>query len=168
MYFGLKLSTLWRYFYGPVMVVILAYCTVQLGSAWSAHLRHGQTGTWTVVRVACGPKGCNDIGNFVSTTGSDVRQGIGMDGVSSVGVGASLRAIDSGGEEVYPAGGGNAWLGDTVATATLVLLCAAWVWTVPVMGTRRRRAAHQSSLAGATSSPEVAGKPRHAKQTWTL
>ena len=34
----------WRYFIGPGMLVILVGCTLQLGPAWSAHLRHGQTG----------------------------------------------------------------------------------------------------------------------------
>jgi hypothetical protein len=157
----------WRYFFGPAMLVVLVVCTLQLGPAWSAHLRHGQAGTWTVTRVACGSKGCNDIGNFVSADGSDARPGVGLDGVSSLRVGASLPAIDSGGDDVYPLGGGNAWLRYTIATAVLVVLFTAWVWTVPVRGIRRRHAAHQSPLADAVSSPPTAGKPRHAKKTWT-
>jgi hypothetical protein len=156
----------WRYFFGPAMLVVLVVCTLQLGPAWSAHLRHGQTGTWTVTRVACGSKGCNDIGNFVSADGSDARQGVSLDGASSLPVGASLPAVDAGDDgDVYPLGGGNAWLRYTIATAVLAVLCAAWVWTVPVRGIRRRRAAHQPPSADAVTSPPTAGKPRHAKKT---
>jgi hypothetical protein len=154
----------WRYVLGPAMSVLMAVCIVFLGPAWSAHLGHGQTGTWTVARVACSSEGCKDIGNFVSADGSDARQGVSMNGVSSLGVGASLPAIDTGGDEVYPLGGGNAWLRYAIGTAVAAVFFAAWVWTVPVKGIRRRRAAHQPPLADAASSPPTAGKPRHAKR----
>ncbi len=135
----------------------LVFCALQLGPAWSAHLRHGQAGTWTVVRVACSSKGCNDIGNFASADGSDTRQGVSMDGASSLGVGASLAAVDGGGDGVYPLEGGSAWLRYTITALVLALVFAAWVWTFPVMVIRRRRAARQSSLAGTVSSPLAAG-----------
>jgi hypothetical protein len=115
--------------------------------------------------VACSSKGCNDIGNFASADGSDTRQGVSMDGASSLGVGASLPAIYAGGDGVYPVGGGSAWLLYTITTPVLVLVFAAWAWTFPVMVIRRRRAAHQPSSAGAVSSPPAAGQPRHARKT---
>ena len=158
----------WRYFFGPAMLVVLVGCTLHLGPAWSAHLRHGQIGTWTVTRVACSSKGCNDVGNFVSADGSYARHGVSLDEASSLRVGASLPATDTGDrDDVYPLGSGNAWLRYTTATAVLVVLLAAWVWTVPVSGIRRRRAARQSPSADGVSSRLAAGKPRHAKKTWT-
>ena len=147
------------------MLVPLVLCALQLGPAWSAHLRHGQAGTWTVVRVACSSKGCNDIGNFASADGADTRQGVSMDGASSLGAGTSLPAVDAGGDGVYPVGGGSAWLRYTIATPVLALLFTAWVWTFPVVVIRRRRAAGQPSLADAVNSPPAAGKPRHARKT---
>lgn len=104
-----KLMTLWHVA-GPVMCVLLVACGMELGPAWSAHLGHGQRGTWTVTQVLCSGKGCNDLGTFVSANGPDIRAGIGISRGSSLGVGHSLPAIDTGGDVVYPAGGGPDWL----------------------------------------------------------
>jgi hypothetical protein len=150
---GMKMSTLWRYIAGPAMWVLLVGCATQLGPAWSAHLGHGQTGTWTVTRVTCVKgKGCGDRGRFVSADGSDVRTDIPISGGSSLGVGSSLPALDTGGDEVYPPGGGYAWLAFTIVTPLLILLCAVWVWTFPLAVIRRRRAARQLPLLGTATS----------------
>ena len=83
----------------------------------------------------------------MTTCGCDIRVGIGISGGSSLGVGGSLPAIDTGGDEVYPAGGGPDWLMYTIMIPLLILLCAVWAWTVPLAVMRRRRAERQSSLA---------------------
>lgn len=146
--YGKNMGTWWRYVAGPAMCVILVGCAMELGPAWSAHLGHGQPGTWTVTQVLCSAKGCNHLGTFVSANGSDIRVGIGISRGSSLGVGSSLPAIDTGGDEVYPAGGGPDWLIFTIMTPLLILLCAVWAWTVPLAAMRRRRAERQSPLAG--------------------
>jgi hypothetical protein len=146
MYGMKKLITLWHVA-GPVMCVLLVVCGMELGPAWSAHLGHGQRGTWTVTQVLCSGKGCNDLGTFVSANGSDIRVGIGISRGSSLGVGRSLPAIDTGGDVVYPAGGGPDWLIFTIMPPLLILLCAVWTWTVPLAMMRRRRAERQSPLA---------------------
>jgi hypothetical protein len=131
MYEMKKLITLWHVA-GPVMCVLLVVCGMELGPAWSAHLGHGQRGTWTVTQVLCSGKRCNDLGTFVSANGSDIRVGIGISRGSSLGVGGSLPAIDTGGDVVYPAGGGPDWLIYTIMPPVLILLCAVWAWTVPL------------------------------------
>ncbi len=131
----------WRYIAGPVLWLLLAICVSQLGSAWSAHLGHAQNGTWTVTRVACGHgESCTDFGRFVSADGSDVRTNVEISGGSSLSMGRSLPATDSGGFKVYPAGGGHGWWAYTLATALLIAFCAVWVWTFPLAVLRRRRA----------------------------
>jgi hypothetical protein len=137
---------LWRYIIGPVMWWPMVVCAMQLCPAWSAHLGHGQRGTWTVTRVCINGR-CNDVGRFVSADGSDVRS-IRISGNSSLGVGGSMPAVDTGGDEVYPLGGDHAWLSYTIATPLLILVCAAWVWTFPLAVIRRRCAARQSSPLG--------------------
>ena len=121
-------------------MIMLVYSVLQLGPAWSAHLHHGQPGTWTVTQIACSNKGCNNLGRFVSANGSDIRTGIGISRGSSLGVGKSLPAIDTGGDVVYPANGGPDWLIYTVTTPLAVLLFAVWAWTFPLAVLRRRRA----------------------------
>jgi hypothetical protein len=138
----------------------LAVCVTQLGPAWSSHLGHAQKGTWTVTRVVCVKgQGCNDRGRFVSTDGSDVRTSIEISGGSSLGVGRSLPAIDSGGAKVYPPGGGHGWWAYTLATSLLIVLCAVWVWTFPLAMIRRRRVARQSPPSGRLDRPERKPKP---------
>lgn len=134
----------WRYIAGIGMWITLVVCFTQLGPTWSAHLGHGQTGTWTVTRIACSKGTCNDLGRFVSAEGFDVRTDIGLSGGSSLGVGESLTAVDTGGDKVYPPGGGIAWLTYTGLTTLLVVLCAIWAWTFPLALIRRRRILRQS------------------------
>ncbi|MER5638803.1 hypothetical protein ABT095_17800 [Kitasatospora sp. NPDC002227] len=133
----------WRYLAGPGMWILLTLCVMQLGPTWSAHQNHGRTGTWTVTRIACSKGHCGDIGRFVSADGSDVRTELPISGGSSLGVGGSVAAVDTGGDTVYPPGGGTAWLTVTVVTTVLAVLCALWVWTFPVALIRRRRAARR-------------------------
>jgi hypothetical protein len=63
-------------------------------------------------------------------------------------VGGSVPAVDTGGDEVYPLGGGHAWLSYTIATPLLILVCAVWVWTFPLAVIRRHRAVRRSPLLG--------------------
>jgi hypothetical protein len=100
----------------------------------------------TVTTVACGRGSCNHVGRFVSADGSDVRTGVEISGGSSLGVGRSLPAIDSGGAKVYPPGGGHDWWAYPSAAALLAALCALWIWTFPVAVIRRRRAARRPPL----------------------
>ncbi len=140
----------WRYIAGAGMWAVLTFCVTQLGPAWSAHLGHGQMGTWTVTRLACSRGSCNDVGRFVSIDGG-VRSEVGISGGASLGVGESLAAVDTGGDTVYPPGGGSAWLKITIATSLLVVVCAVWTWTFPVAVFRRRLAARQSPMFGTTT-----------------
>ncbi|MGW7003658.1 hypothetical protein ACWGCW_12715 [Streptomyces sp. NPDC054933] len=137
----------WRYIAGPGMWIMLTICVTQLGPTWSAHQNHGRIGTWTVTKVACSKGSCNDVGRFVSADESDVRTKITISGGSSLGVGAGVTAVDTGGDNVYPPGGGRAWLTYTVATTLLVVLCAVWLWSFPVAVIRRRRAVRGPSAS---------------------
>src|SRR5262245_41794049 len=137
----------WRYLSGPTALLVLVVCATQLGPAWSAHLGSGHTGTWTVTSLACvKDKRCDDVGRFVSSDGSDVRAGIHMSGNPSLGVGGSLPAVDTGGGEVYPLGGGHAWWAFALATVLSAAFSAFWTWIFPVRAIRRRRAMRQPPL----------------------
>jgi hypothetical protein len=135
----------WRYIVGLGIWILLGVCIWALGPAWSAHLNHGQRGTWTVTRIACGKYSCNPIGRFVSDDGTDVRDGILMDGNPVSGVGASFPAVDTGGDVAFPPAGGARWWLVTLATTLLSVLCLVWIWTFPLKVIRRRR---RSRLAG--------------------
>jgi hypothetical protein len=69
-----------------------------------------------------------------------------MNGNPSLKVGSRLPAVDAGGGEVYPLGGGHAWWAFTLATVFSAAVCALWTWTFPVRAIRRRRAMRQSPL----------------------
>jgi hypothetical protein len=143
--------TWWRYLAGPALWALLAVCISQIGPSWSAHLGHGQAGTWTVTRIACerDNHGCSDLGRFVSADGSDVRSDVQISGGSSLRVGRSLRAIDAGGAKVYPVGGGHGWWAYPAATALLAVPCAVWIWTFPIAVLRRRSARKSARFTAA-------------------
>lgn len=130
----------WRYLAGIAMWIALAYFAWNAPAAWSAHLGHGRVGTWSVIRITCNTHGCFPIGKFVSDDGTDVRIDVQMsEAPSPLYLGSHARAVDTNADEVFPVGGGNAWIKLTAATAITSVICVAWIWTVPVAAIRRRR-----------------------------
>jgi hypothetical protein len=131
----------WR-FLAPLGLVSLAFLGVQhLVPAWSAHLGHGRTGTWTVVRNDCAKGDCLVRGRFVSADGADVRDDVRMGhGAPPIpAVGGSLPAVDTGDPGfVFPPGGGPAWWVYSLVTAGAAAFMALWARTVPVALIRRR------------------------------
>lgn len=130
----------WRYLAGVAMWMALGYFGWNAVAAWSAHAGHGRTGNWTVTRISCTKNGCFPVAVFTSDDGSDVRPGVQMRGApSGLRVGSTLRAIDSGGDEVFPSGGGDSYIKLTVASAIDGVICIIWIWTVPAMAFKRWR-----------------------------
>lgn len=54
-------------------------------------------------------------------------------------IGQAVPAVDTGGDEVYPSGGGDAWWHGLVGVIAAGLACAGWLWTFPVRVLRQRR-----------------------------
>jgi hypothetical protein len=118
--------------------------SVTFGPDWSAHTGHGTRGTFTVTEHHCG-KGCRWIGTFRPTDAALApRSGVGIVGGAHVtGVGQQIPAVDTGDSgNVYPRGGGNAWVDSGVLVVLGLVLLGLWVWFVvarPLLRKRRDR-----------------------------
>jgi hypothetical protein len=130
-----RLRFLWCYLAPIAIVGALWAGAANVGPAWSAHLGHGIVGTWTVEPSNCaGRNGCEPFGRFVSADGTDVRDLIQMAPGSPPipGVGGQLPAIDTGGDHVYPIGGGYLWWIMSLIIGVAAALLGLWTWTVLV------------------------------------
>ncbi|MGY4928387.1 hypothetical protein [Streptomyces sp. 900105755] len=129
----------WRYIAGPGAVVVFVALTALMIPALSAHDGHGQHGRWTATDILCSHHGCNEVGTFLSANGSDRRTRISMSGSPDLAIGESVPAVDTGGDEIYPPGGGAAWWHDLIGVIAAGLAGAAWLWALPVRVLRQRR-----------------------------
>ncbi|MEU9976268.1 hypothetical protein [Streptomyces sp. NPDC051014] len=129
----------WRYIAGPGAVVVFVALIVLTIPALSAHSGHGRRGHWTATNILCSRSGCSEIGTFSAAEGSDTRTRISMFASPNLEIGQAVPAVDTGGDEVYPPGGGDAWWHDLVGVIAAGLTCAGWLWTFPVRVLRQRR-----------------------------
>ncbi|MEV5786071.1 hypothetical protein AB0L42_34515 [Streptomyces sp. NPDC052287] len=145
MYFPGWRTFWWRYIAGPGAIVVFAALIALLIPALSAHEGNGRQGRWTATNILCGHNGCNEIGTFLSADGGDRRTGISMFGGPDLAIGQAAPAVDTGGDEVYPPGGGDAWWHDLIGVSAAGLAVAAWLWAFPIRVLRRRRLRQQHS-----------------------
>lgn len=134
----------------------------QLGPDWAAHEGHGMLGTWTSTAEHC-QKDCTWTGTFTTPTTSRTYTvpagpdgpaysyiapdwGFELDGVPINGgpdidhLGQSVAAIyPDGADGVFPRGGGDVWLEQTLGTIVCGIGVLAWLWTFPRRAVRRLR-----------------------------
>ncbi|HTU76612.1 MAG TPA: hypothetical protein VMG38_24090 [Trebonia sp.] len=125
-----------------LILLFLVPACLDVGAAWAAKLGQGVQGTFTA--TVCEPEktGCFWIGNFVSSNGGDQRNGVGMNDTGITAVGQQAPAVDTGDRvDVYPAGGGGDFAGDTVFLVLALTALGIWITMVPVKAARRRSAA---------------------------
>lgn len=132
----------WRYIAGPGAVVVFVALIALMIPALSAHDGHGQHGRWTATNILCSHNGCNEVGTFLSTDGSDRRTRISMFGSQDLAIGQAAPAVDTGGDEVYPLDGGDAWWHDLIGVIAAGLAGAVWLWAFPIRVLRQRRLKH--------------------------
>ncbi|MER6540693.1 hypothetical protein ABT215_44530 [Streptomyces sp900105755] len=146
MYFPGWRSFWWRYIAGPGAVVVFVALITLMIPALSAHDGHGQRGGWTATNIPCSRSGCGEVGTFLSADGSDRRTRISMFGSPDLAIGQAVPAVDTGGDEVYPPGGGDAWWHDLIGVIVAGLAGIAWLWAFPIRVLRQRRRNHPDSV----------------------
>ncbi|MFJ3305363.1 hypothetical protein ACIPSA_20010 [Streptomyces sp. NPDC086549] len=138
MYFPAGWRFWWRYVAGPGAAIVFVSLLVSLGPALSARDGHGRPGRWTATNIRCNKRGCDEVGTFLSADGSDRRTRIKMAGRQDLATGQAVPAVDAGGDEVYPPGGGGFWWHDLMGVIAAGLVSAVWLWSFPLRVVRQR------------------------------
>lgn len=122
----------------------LGFTTVGMRPGWDAHLGRGTPGTFTVTSEQCS-KTCDYYGDFrlpAAPSSDPARSDVKLSDGMGLAVGDNVAAIDTGGDDnVYPAGGGSAWVEVSIAQALCCLVVGFCATKLLVNPLRRRRQA---------------------------